>query len=302
MMEKGDPGHYPVVFFIRAHQFPEFVADTIDSIRFYAETDPLIVVTVDRTLRVEAELKHSYPDVMYYTTQSNCGWGGGLFRLFCESVCWLARDKGISFDVLWNVDYDLIPIRPGFDTYFQQRFQGQPTVGQIGRFNPNSQFWKRRMRTQLSRLKKTFAEFGKQWPKNYAVGEHVAGACGIFKGKCVAQMLASGLLDSPFRDLGVQCQLADDPMLSLMVNAAGYTFKEMGEKAFIKWKMETDYRAVPGKGYYVYHPTKLVPGNQPYSVQAELECRNFFRRLRGQGEITLLKDTPLTGRPNSITC
>lgn len=298
----GTPGHYPVVVFIRAHEFPEFVADTIDAVQFFAETNPLIVVTVDRTERVARELSRAYPNVLYYTSKNNCGWGGGLFRLFCEAVGWLTRERRITFDVLWNIDYDLIPIRPGFDTYFQSRFQGSPTIGQLGRNNPNSSFWKRRMRANLNKLKKTFEAHGKQWPKNYEVGSHVAGACGIFKGQCVSQMLASGLLDPPFSDLGNVCQIADDPMLSLMVHAAGYSIREMGEKAYIKWRMETDYRPIPSQGYYVYHPTKLVPGNGPYSAATELACRNYFRKLRGQGEIRMLKDSPSTGRPNSITC
>lgn len=232
----------------------------------------------------------------------NCGWGGGLFRLFCEAVTWLCNEKRISFDVLWNIDYDLIPIAPDWDRYFVKRFQDDPRIGQLGRYNPNSAFWKRRTRMQLTRLKKTFAEYGKQWPRNYKTGDHVAGACGIFKGQCVAQMLSMGLLERPFRDLGATCQLADDPMLSMMVCAAGYTFKEMGEKAYIKWRMEEDYRKLPGKGYYIYHPTKLVPGNQPYSAMTELKCRNFFRKLRGQPELRLLKESPTTGRPNSILC
>jgi len=291
-----------MVLFIRSHVFPEFVADTVDAVRFYATQNPLIVVTVDRNKRIESSMQTAYPNVLYYTSDNNCGWGGGLWRLFCEAVSWLCSEKKISFDVLWNIDYDLIPIAPDWDRFFVKRFQGDSRIGQLGRYNPNSSYWKRRVRMRLTRLKKTFLDNGVQWPRNYKIGDHVAGACGVFKGRCIAQMLSMGLLDSPFRDLGVTCQLADDPMLSLMVAAAGYTFREMGEKAYIKWRMEEDYRQIPAKGYYLYHPTKLVPGNQPYSAQRELKCRNFFRKLRGQPPIKLLKDSPATGRANSITC
>lgn len=297
----GIGGHHRMVFFIRCHIMPEFVADTIDAIRYYATEEPLIVVTVDRNERIEEKLSHSYPGVLFYTSPNNCGWGGGLFRLFCEAMTWLLEEKQISFDYLWNVDYDLLPIHSGFDEYFVRRFD-KPAIGQIGRYNPNAQFWIRRMRLHLNKLKKTFDSEGKQWPRNYKVGDHVAGACGVFKGACVAQMYKSGLLKSPFRDLGVKCQLADDPMLSLTVAAAGYCFREMGEKAYIKWRMEEDYRRIPSKGYYIYHPTKLVPGNQAYSVHQELECRNFFRGIRRQGRIKLLPDSPRQGKPNSITC
>lgn len=297
----GIGGHHHTVFFIRAHIMPEFIADSVDALRYYCTTDPLIVVTIDRNERIAREMKKGYPELLYYTSPNNCGWGGGLWRLYCEAVKWLCEERQITFDYLWNIDYDLIPIHAGFDEYFLTRFD-KPNIGQIGRYNPNSAFWKRRMRMQLPKLKKTFDSEGKQWPRNYTTGDHVAGACGVFKGACVAQMLKAGLLEKPFSDLGVTCQLADDPMLSLMVSAAGYTFREMGEKAYIKWRMEEDYRRIPTKGYYLYHPTKLVPGNQSYSIHTELECRNFFRGIRKQGRIRLLPDSPRTGKPNSILC
>lgn len=299
---KTSSGHYQTVVVIRCHEFPEFVADTVDAVRFYCDVDPLIVVSVDRNKRIEETMRKAYPNILYYTSPNNCGWGGGLFRLFCEVVSWLCREKKISFDVLWNIDYDLIPIAPGWDTHFTKRFTTDSRVGQLGRYNPNSAHWKRRVRQSLVKLKKTFADHGKQWPKDYSPGSHVAGACGIFKGSCIAQMLSMGLLDRPFSDLGETCKLADDPMLSLMVYAAGYTFREMGEKAYIKWRMEEDYKQIPARGFMMYHPTKLVPGNGPYNARMELDCRNFFRRLRGQKEITLLRDSPGTGRPNSILC
>jgi len=66
--------------------------------------------------------------------------------------------------------------------------------------------------------------------------------------------------------------------------------------------MEEDYRKLPGKGYILYHPTKLVPGNQPYSAKSELKCRNFFRKLRSQEPIKMLRESPSTGKPNSILC
>ena len=293
--------HHRTVVFIRCHILPEFVADTIDAVRYYVEGDPLIVATVDRNERIAKELRPGYPDVMVYTSKSNCGWGGGLWRLFCEAATWLMVEKGITFDYLWNIDYDLIPIRQGWDTHFHRRFD-KPNIGQVGRHNPNSAYWKRRMRMKLSKLKATFQEHGKQWPRNYKIGDHVAGACGIFKGACIAQMLAMGLFERPFADLGATCSIADDPMLSLMTHTAGYVFRDMGDKAYIKWKMEQDYRKIPQQGYYLYHPTKLVPGNQSYSVQSELQCRNFFRGIRGQGKIKLLKDSPQFGKPNSILC
>lgn len=293
--------HYNTVVLIRAHEFPEFVADTVDAVRYYAAGNPLIVVTVDRNERVEKYMRQVYPDLMYYTSQSDCGWGGGLYLLFCEAVRWLTRDRNITFDVLWNIDYDLIPVGHGWDTFFLERFDA-PYIGQLGKHNPNSSFWKRRMRQQLRKLKHVFDENGVQWPKNYDVGDHVAGACGLFKGRCISQMLAMGLLDPPFDKLGIDCKIADDPMLSLMVLAAGYQFREIGNKAFIKWRMETDFRQIPRQGYLLYHPTKLVPGNAPYSAKTELACRNYFRSLRGQGDIVMLKDSPHTGKPNSVLC
>lgn len=293
--------HYPTVVFIRAHLAPEFVADTIDSLRFYARTPLKIIVTVDRNPRIAEVLKSAYPDVLVYTSSSNCGWGGGLFRLFCEAVRWTCQEQNITFDYLWNVDYDMIATREGWDVHFLPRFDAS-NVGQVGKINKNSQYWHRKVRQNLGKLKLLFTREGKVWPAKYRVGEHVAGACSLFKGACVAQMLSNGLMGSPFCDLGETLKLADDPLLSMFTAAAGYEIRDLGSTAFIKWKMDDDYRRIPAAGYYLYHPTKLVPGNQVYSLQQELTCRNFFRGLRGQPAIKMLADTPTHGKPNSMVC
>ena len=294
--------HYRQVFFIRAHLFPEFISDTIDTIRYYSTTDSLIVVTVDRNKDIERVLKPLYPSVKFFTSSSNCGWGGGLWLLFCEALCWLTRTENVSFDYLWNVDYDWIAIAPAFDSYFTKKFSEDKNIGQIGRHSPNSAYWTRRVKQRLRSIKEQFAAHGKPFPRNYKPGEHVAGACSVFKGSCASQMLSMGLLDRPFRDFGLMYKIADDPMLSMMTNAAGYRFCEMGEKAYIKWRLDEDYKKLQSRGFLCFHPTKLTPGNTSYSAEKEMVCRNYFRELRGQSPIVLLPDSPLMGKPNSVTC
>lgn len=613
--------HHKLVVFIRCHILPECVADTIDSVKYHATSDPLIVVTVDRNTDIEKQLAPQYPDVLFYTSPNACGWGSGLWRLFCEAVVWLMEVKRVSFDYLANYDYDLIYTKDGADEHFLQYFDS-PKVGQVGKMNLASSHWKRKTRQYLPRIMQVLNLHNKKFPVIYPIGSHCfdgdtrvplldgtevslreiegqtvdvysyhdgrvvpgkgvcqktrsvdelvkvtldngevvkctldhqwmlrdgeyieaqhlipgislmplyrrlyqkgvragyeqvydpgtdgwefthrrvmsfsdrawdlneddeivelvrpddfgcvhhidfdkrnnapdnlvwmhghthwryhhlimseraargetgwsavwrhpkarenmsaqsseklsktlrrlwkdpeyreqatkrnaengrkmgaknlvaynmqdadskkvlcecgqefgnagargyhkkttctlnhrvvsveiirettdtycltvpeyenfalsagifvhncAGAFSTLKGNCVLQMYHEGYLKHPFSNIGDQVKLADDPLLSLFVQAAGYEMRHCGSEAYVEWHMKENYRTIVSRGFYVYHPTKLKPGNNKWSVANEVDCRNHFRECRGQDPIVLPPGYPVFGRPTSV--
>ena len=287
-----------IVVFVRCHALGPFVCDTIDSIRYYSVSDPLIVVTVDRDQSLADYLCRERPGVLAYVCSKGAGWGAGMHRLFCEAAYWLVS-QGIEFDYLINMDYDLIFTRHGADVKFLDRFD-KPNVGMVGKVNTGGFHWKRQTRRHLPKILAALNGANMRFPVDYEPGAHTSGAYNILKSNCVLQMFRNNMLSPPLSDICDRVPIADDPLLAFWVACAGYKWKDMGEGAFIAWELRDDYRKIGQQGYYLFHPTKITPGNQSWSVADELECRNFFRTQRGQPPLTM-EGLPKTSGPLSIS-
>ena len=243
-------------------------------------------------------IKEKHPDVMFFVSKWNCGWGSGLWRLFCQA-CTFIIESGIEFEYLMNMDYDLIFTKKGADVTYIKDFTS-PAIGQVGKYNPKSAHWARKVKNYLPRMHSIFAKLGKSIPKDYIPGQHNAGAFTLMKENCILQLYRDGYFKSPFVDIGDQIKLADDPMLSLFVMMAGYKLAAMSNTHYIVWQMAEDYRKIPERDLYVYHPTKLVPGNGRWSLDDELQCRNFFRAIRNQEPIPIIPSLQGVGRATDI--
>jgi hypothetical protein len=264
-----------------------FVVDTIDSITHYSVSDPTIVVTVDRNQELADYVQRERPGTLAYVCTKRCGWGPGMYRLFCEAVRWLV-ESGRPFDYLINMDYDLIFTRQEADVHFLPRFT-HPNIGLVGKVNNGSAHWKRKTRQHMNKLLGALRMAKKPFPMGYSSGDHTSGAGNILKRDCVLQMYHDGFLKPPLSDISDRVPLSDDPLLGFFVAASGYKMADMGgpDEAFIVWQLQEDYHNIPKRGSYWFHPTKAVPGNEPWSVKRELECRNYFRGLRGQESLTM---------------
>lgn len=289
-------GHPRLVVFVRCHCLAPFVVDTIDSIRHYSVSNPTVVVTVDRNEELGEYVKEHRPDTKVFVCKKKCGWGAGMYRLLCESLRWLL-DSGIEFDYVMNMDYDLIFTREGADVKFLPYFSS-PEIGVVGKINKRGSYWKRKVRMYLPKLISVLGRVNKTLPKGYVVGEHTAGAWNILSRQCVLKMYGDGFLSSPVSDVCDWVPIADDPLLSFFVVCAGYKLGDIGENdsSHIVWQFTGDLKTITNKGCYLFHPTKIVPGNQRWSVQAELECRNYFRALRGEKPL-IMDGLPATAGP-----
>jgi hypothetical protein len=200
-----------------------------------------------------------------------------------------------------NMDYDLIFTRKGADEAYLDIFKKDPMIGQVGKLNLNSSHWVRKMRLYMSVFVNALSRAALAYPKHYKLGEHCAGAFTILKENCLLQMYRNGFLKPPFSNICDKAPIADDPLLSFFTIASGYKMETMGGSAYVVWQMVEDYKTIPDREYYVYHPTKLVPGNNQWSVSQELACRNFFRGKRGQSPIIYDESKMGTfGRPRSL--
>lgn len=278
-----------LVIFIRCHAYPEFIIDTIDSIKYYSTSNPLLVCTIDSDKSLVPLIQKAHPDVLCYVTKIKCKWGGSLWEMLCEALIWLIEVKKYSFDYVLNLDYDLIYTNKidntGPDEYYL-RFFTAPNIGQVGKLISNSPHWSRKMRLYTNSLVNLFAKNNKKYPITYRPGIHCAGAYSYLKYNTILEMYSQGFLRSPFSNIHTTFNLADDPLLSFFVISAGYRLSAIDEsRVYIKWIMTEDYKTIPSRNYAIYHPTKLSPGNLKCSIIDELNCRNFFRSTRNQEPI-----------------
>jgi len=285
-----------VVVVVRCHTLAPFVVDTVDSIRHYSVTNPIIVVAVDRSVEVAEYVKRECSDVKVFLNHKVCGWGSGMHRLFCEVMRWIF-EQGLQFDFLIHQDYDLIFTGRGADVRFLPAFE-DARVGMVGKHTVNNLHWASRFRSNLNKIAALFNKSGKQFPLNYRLGEHCAGAFNIFSYQCLWDMYRMGFLSPPFSDICERVDVADDPLISFFVVAAGYKMMSLGTGAHIEWRLSVDYKRL-GEDICVFHPTKIVEGNKPWVVSRELECRNYFREKRGQLPMSV-EGLPKTAGPHNI--
>lgn len=283
--------HYKLAIAIRCHAYPLFVLDTVDALFHYADTSPLVVLSIDNSYRNDDRQQKAivdvvqkvYPQVRCYCSSQNWGWGPGLYGLLCDTVHWLDSMKDVSYDHFLTIDYDTLFIGRGPDAKMVAMADGYKNVGLIGRYIHGKTHW----RTVFNKHRAEIIDMLGGVPPTYEVGESVHG-CSMFLTKIgLKKMHELGLFSDPFRNVKQHVPMADDPWTALMIRKTGLDIKGLNSGFSLSWQQASDYETYIREGYCMMHPAKVYNNNR--RVEIELRCRNFFRKHRGK-KLLSLKD------------
>jgi hypothetical protein len=92
------------------------------------------------------------------------------------------------------------------------------------------------------------------------------------------------MLSEPYTVASDYTTIADDHLLPILVRKTGLEIVDIASFADCRWRATHEPQGLEKEGVYIFHPSKLVPGAE--SSAADLRVRNYFRRLRGQEDLT----------------
>lgn len=251
---------------VRCHIYPLLVLDTIDSIFYYATTNPIVMLASDWNSDIAPFIQKHYPQVYAYNTEKRMGWGSGLFHTLCESIHYLQGHT--QFDAFLSLDYDNLPIRRGFDEKLLERVS--TGAGLIGNKKVPAKHWE----ALVSKHKQELEAL--HMPDKY---ESVLGSLMLLTPIGLRTSESKGYFRSPYREV-CGMGLPDDLWLSLLIQSAGLEIGGVDDIAYNVWGHPEDYRKIHKEGKYLYHPTKGEGGGKPLPESKEYMCRNYFRSVR----------------------
>ena len=265
--------HYPLVVVLRCHQWPALVLDTVETIFHFCKSMPLVVLSIDNKPKVrEAVLRH-YPQVEVYCSSYTWGWGPGLYGLLADTITYL--DTKYTYDALVSIDYDTYFIDYGVDKKLLDRYKDNDKVGLVGGHVPSSANWSSRYQASRGEINKILSV-----PKEYIPGESCLGCFMWLTRVGLDGLRSKGFLNDPYRDIKGRIDMADDPWLALLIRCAGLSIEGCRDLGYFGWRLAVGYKNFVREKKGVFHPTKVNRDVQGWKL--ELECRNYFRALRGR--------------------
>ena len=274
---------------IRCHRYPYLVLDTLDALLHYTPySSPTVILSVDgQNKRLSKLARNKYPQILTHTAKTKWKWGPGLYGLLCDTVKTLDHHK-VKYDHFLTIDYDTLFISQGLDVACLRMAAEDESVGIIGAYTNNSRKWQHHYKKDKNKVRKLLASnrAGRnvdEMLKNYIPGENVLGAYMWLTRSGMNAMRAHGFFDAPYRDIRKRLSLVDDVWLTLLVKCCGLQVVNVRKHAHIVWKAAFGYRDYLRHNFKAFHPAKV---NQSGDVAQEIECRNYFREIRGRKQLS----------------
>ena len=265
---------YDLIVCIRCHKYAGLVLDTFNSVRF--NTNPkqtLVVCAVDGRPDFAANLKNLVGEEHVYCSKKRYGWGPGLYSLLVESIEW-AESKW-EFNHFMSIDYDTLFIGKQADTSMLQYIVSLE-VGLIGKYNAVNSHWSVVYGNEKARLEEIFGSI----PDEYRPGEGVQGGCLLLTRNLINTMKMKGMFAPPFSNASKHTRIADDHLLPLFTRMCGLRVVSSRRTAMCQWTASRNPCGLEKEEVKIFHPTKLRPNAE--KTPAEIEIRNYFRKLRGE--------------------
>ncbi len=268
---------YDLLVCIRCHTKPALILDAYDAATWSCDDKiTRVVFAVDGVVPIRDQLSKVVGKDNVYCSGRKWGWGVGLYTLLLDSIVHFSNIH--QFSHFLSIDYDTAFIRKKADIQILS-YISDPSVGLYGHRQINNEHW----RVKFKRERKAIEEHIGSIPSTYTPGEGVQGGCMLVTRILIDAMKSRGFFSDARKDPSGFTSIADDHWLPLVTRVCGLSIGDMSGSICCRWRSTEDPRGMEGKGIYVYHPTKIRPGQD--GERADIDVRNYFRRLRGQAPL-----------------
>jgi len=268
---------YDLVVCVRCHASPALILDAVDAAMWSCDAkNTLVVCAVDGVKRIADGLKKVLSPDHVYCSDRKWGWGVGLYSLLIESIEYF--ETKFEFSHFVSIDYDTLFIRERGDQQLLS-YLVDPDFGLYGHRQINNEHW----RVKFEREKHEIEENVGSVPVKYVPGEGVQGGCMLLTRMLIDRLRTRGYFSGRMREPGKFTSIADDHLLPLFTRICGLDIGDMSQSICCRWKATEDPRGMEKKNIYVYHPTKIRPGQD--GARVDIQIRNYFREIRGQAAL-----------------
>jgi hypothetical protein len=266
---------------------PEFVADTIDSIRFYAPVARIILV--DDSLRDTAvELGERYG-----LTVLEARVHGAFGNLYLNLSDGFKEALNEPFRILVRLDTDALISGSDFETKAESCFDGDQRLGSLGSFRIGynrigirDRGWaKRRILKFLALESWTRPRAGmrvvtlllRARRHGYKLGDGIMGGAAVYRYEAVAALRKADLLGrSELAATGLQ----EDYIFGLCLFSIGYQLGEFGTE-FDDLPMGVDWVGLPASpAELLQHGKSIIHSTKSFGAMDEETIRREFRSVR----------------------
>lgn len=268
---------------------PDFVADTIDSIRYFAPMARVVVVD-DSRRGLGVELGERYQ----LTVQEARAHGvfGGLYLNVSDGF---KEALTRPFRILVRLDTDALIAGSDFEVKAIERFNSDQHLGSLGSFRigydrigiRNARWAKQRILLYLaihSWTKPRAAQmiaglFLRARKQGYKLGDSIMGGASVYRYEAVAALDENGLLGrAELAGIGLQ----EDYIFGLCLFSVGYHLGEFGNR-FDDLPMGVDWRTLPAAPMELMELGKsIIHSTKNFEAMDEQAIRSEFRSARQQ--------------------
>ena len=266
---------------------PEFVADTIESVQYFAPLARVIVVD-DSRRGLGTDLAERY---RVTTIEASAhGVYGSLYLNLSDGFREALKSP---FRVLVRLDTDALVSGEDFEEKAIRCFDADPQLGSLGSFRIGyNRIGIRNREWAKRRILLFFALHGWRRPRvalsivgllrrarehGYKLGDSIIGGAAVYRYEAVSALHESGLLGrADLASMGLQ----EDHIFGLGLLSIGYHLGEFGDK-FDDLPMGVDWRTLPASPKELMELGKsLVHSTKGFEAMSEEEIRGEFRSAR----------------------
>jgi len=266
-----------LVVCVRCHKDPTMITDSVDAARYYTGENTEVVCAVDGIPELAVRLDQGC-HIPTYCSRKRWGWGAGLYTLLVEAIEWIWDKYGPCH--VCSIDYDTLFINEAVDDFALGLITSEK-IGIVGRHIPDNERWRDTFNKEERKLRKKVGEI----PTDYIAGEGVQGGFMLLTQAMITNMKRAGYFKAPLRFPKEFTTMADDHFIVLVCRCLGLDIVHGGDPFCCEWKAIRDPRGAEKEGIKVFHPIKMGNAFDHYNRQLELEMRNYFRKIRGRGEL-----------------